>query len=235
MAHGDAKTSSLDHLEIVPVVADGDRLLDRGSQGFDHGAECSALGHLRWKDLQVHGLRLNGVHREACLPDRSLQRLDPHAGTDDQELVRVLVQQGIEGGHDLVAQAIIDRVGVRQWMLPLRVHPVPGVEQGLHLGNAARQGERPVRRQPRQASLVQRVPGREVQHLPPVVEDRRGIGAEGSHPGRGGSPHPPRRHAHSDATGLGSRHGFPHARSDAVHARADRPVQVDDEQPVVHG
>ena len=158
-----------------------------------------------------------------------LQRVDALARTDDQELVRVHVQQDVEGRHDLVAQAVIERIGVRQRMPSLREHAITRVQERLHLGHPARQAEGPAGRVPREAPLVQRVPGGEVQHLPSVVQDRGGIGAEGAHPGLCRRPHPSGRHADADATGPGGRHCRQHPRRDPVNARANGAVEIQHE------
>lgn len=95
---------------------------------------------------------------------------------DDQELVRVVGEERVEGRHDLIGESIVRGIGFREWMRPLDVHAVSEVEVRLHIG------ARPARR-PATAA--------------PQTSDRRAVGDVHT------SPHRTRRRGEGGRVSLG--------------------------------
>ena len=187
------------------------------------------------KDLQVDGLRLDVVHREP-------RRAGPSAASAEMRsagpITRILcgsaARSGVERRHDVVVEPVVDGVGVEQRVAPLRVDAIHGGTGAAARRLTSDQREGRDRRVAREATLVQRPAGLEVEDLTSVVEDRPG------NPRRARAPRARRnatcarsRHRRG-ATRLGGGDRRPHARRDPVHARADRAVQVDDHQPIRH-
>src|SRR2546425_2986320 len=152
-----------------------------------------------------------------------------------EDLVRIIREERLESGHDLVAEPVVLGVGLRHRVMPLDVHAVVQKEVGLDVRVTTDHGERLAGELSDEPPLVEDAAAVEVEDPAPVVEDHRRVGAEALDPGGGRSPHASGGHAHTDAARADTGDSPAYSRGDPKAFGPRRTVEIGDDQAIGHG